>query len=138
MTRERSPEGGGCATPSQRLLLRAALLQGEPALDAWREWNRREVIEELDSASDELLGLLWRNLDAHGVKHDTMRKLKGVYRHTWFKNQSVLRQAGVPIRGLREAGIPTLALEEPPCGPCASPCSYHQTGRLTPWRRFAR
>ena len=52
MTSERSPEGGRLATPSQRLLLHAALLEGEPALDAWREWDRREVIEELDRASD--------------------------------------------------------------------------------------
>jgi putative nucleotidyltransferase-like protein len=121
---ERFPDGGRLATPSQRLLLRAALLEGEPALDAWREWNRREVVEELDEASDRLVGLLWRNLDAHGIEHHTMAKLKGVYRHTWFKNQSVLRQAGVPIRALREAGIPTLALK----GATLCPLYYRDWG----------
>ena len=119
------PSGGGrLATPSQRLLLRGALLDGEPALEAWREWDRREVIEELDSASDGLVGLLWRNLNAHGVEHETMPKLKGVYRHTWFKNQTVLRQAGVPIRALREAGIPTLALK----GATLCPLYYRDWG----------
>ena len=118
-------------------------------MDAWREWNRREVIEELDSASDGLVGLLWRNLDAHGVEHHTMPKLKGVYRHTWFKNQSVLRQAGFPIRALREAGTPTLALKgatlcpvyyrDWACGEWrTSTCSYRRTARRTLWRRFAR
>jgi hypothetical protein len=111
-------------THSQRLLLRAALLEGEPALDAWREWNEREVVEELDGESDRLIGLLWRNLDAHGVEHETMPKLKGVYRHTWFTNQSVLRQAGVPIRALREAGIPTLALK----GATLCPLYYRDWG----------
>jgi Uncharacterised nucleotidyltransferase len=124
VTGERSPEDGRLATPSQRLLLRAALLQGEPALDAWREWNRHEVIEKLESASDGLVGLLWRNLDAYGVEHHTMPKLKGVYRHTWFKNQSVLRQAGFPIRALREAGIPTLALK----GAALCPVYYRDWG----------
>jgi len=104
------PEAGRLATPSQRLLLRASLLEGETALEAWRDWDRREVLEELDGASDGLVGLLWRNLDAHGVEHETMSKLKGVYRHTWFENQTVLRQAAIPIRALRTAGIPTLAL----------------------------
>ena len=121
---ERFPNGGRLATPSQRLLLRAGLLEGQPALDAWREWERREQVEDLDPASDGLVGLLWRNLDAHGVEHQTMPKLKGVYRHTWFNNQTVLRQAGVPIRALREAGIPTLALK----GATLCPLYYRDWG----------
>ena len=124
MTNSHPPESGRLATPSQRLLLRGALLEGERALEAWREWDRREVIEELDSASDGLVGLLWRNLDAHGVEHETMPKLKGVYRHTWFKNQTVLRQAGIPIRVLRKAGIPTLALK----GATLCPLYYRDWG----------
>lgn len=120
----RPAEGSRLATPSQELLLRAALLQGEPALEAWREWDRREVVEELDPASDKLIGLLYRNLEEHGVEHPTMPKLKGVYRHTWFRNQTVLRQAGVPIRALREAGIPTLALK----GATLCPLYYRDFG----------
>ena len=124
MTDSHPAEGGRLATPSQRLLLRGALLEGERALEAWREWDRREVIEELDSASDGLVGLLWRNLDAHGVEHETMSKLKSVYRHTWFKNQTVLRQAGIPIRALRKAGIPILALK----GATLCPLYYRDWG----------
>jgi Uncharacterised nucleotidyltransferase len=124
VTNPRGPEPGRLATPTQRLLLRAALLEGQPAIDAWREWDRREVIEELDSGSDGLIGLLWRNLDAHGVEHHTMPKLKGVYRYTWYTNQSVIRQAGVPIRALREAGIPTLALK----GAALAPLYYRDWG----------
>jgi hypothetical protein len=124
VTNSHPTESGRLATPSQRLLLRGALLEGERALEAWREWDRREVIEELDSASVGLVGLLWRNLDAHGVEHETMPKLKGVYRHTWFKNQTVLRQAGIPIRALRKAGIPTLALK----GATLCPLYYRDWG----------
>jgi Uncharacterised nucleotidyltransferase len=124
VTNPRGPEPGRLADSSQRLLLRGALLEGEPALEAWREWERREEIDELDGASDGLVGLLYRNLEAHGVDHPTMPKLKGVYRHTWFNNQKVLRQAGVPIRALREAGIPTLALK----GATLCPLYYRDWG----------
>jgi putative nucleotidyltransferase-like protein len=124
VTSELFPAGARLPTASQRLLLRAALLEGEPALGAWREWDRREVIEEVDKACEGLVGLLWRNLDAHGIEHHAMPKLKGVYRYTWFKNQSVLRQAGAPIRALREAGIPTLALK----GATLCPLYYRDWG----------
>ena len=95
---------------SQELLLKAALLDGEPALEAWREWNRREVLEEADTSSTRLAGLVWRNLDAHGVNHPIMPKLKGAYRHRWSKNRVLLAQTSVALRALRQAGIPTLVL----------------------------
>lgn len=99
------------ADESQTLLLKAALLDREPALAAWREWSRREAIETTDPASSHLAGLLWRNLAAHGVEDPAMPKLRGAYRHTWFKNQTGLKDAAPALRVLREAGVPTLVLK---------------------------
>ena len=95
---------------SQELLLKAALLDGEPARAAWREWSSREVLEETDTSSTRLAGLVWRNLDALGVDDPKMPKLKGVYGYRWFKNQIQLEKAAVALAVLRDAGIPTLVL----------------------------
>jgi Uncharacterised nucleotidyltransferase len=107
----RFPGAGWRPTHSQQLLLRGALWKGEPALEAWRQWREREVLEEVEPASQRLVGLLYRNLEAHGVEHRSMRKLKGVYMHTWYKNRTVLRGSVPPLRALREGGIPTLVLK---------------------------
>jgi hypothetical protein len=107
----RFPDGGWRPNESQALLLRAALLDREPALAAWREWSRRETIETTDLPSSRLAGLVCRNLDAHGVEHHTMPKLRGAYRYIWFKNQTLLRNTAPALRALHEAGIPTLLLK---------------------------
>ncbi len=53
-----------------------------------------------------------------------MPKLKGAYRHRWFKNQTLLKQAAVPLRALREAGIRTLVLK----GASLCPLYYRDWG----------
>ena len=124
MTDPRFPEGGWRPNESQTLLLKAGLLDREPALAAWREWSRRETIETTDGPSSQLAGLVWRNLDAHGIDHHTMPKLRGAYRHTWFKNQTLLKNATVVLAALREAGIPTLLLK----GASLCPLHYRDWG----------
>jgi hypothetical protein len=120
----RFPDSGWRPNASQELLLKACLWEGEPALEAWREWDRREVIEEVDMPSNRLFGLLWRNLDAHDVEHASMRKLRGAYMHTWFQNQTTARQAPVPLVALRDAGIDTLVLK----GASLCPLYYRDWG----------
>jgi hypothetical protein len=90
------------------LLLRAALQPGEHALPAWRAWRGRVALDALDWSSQRLLPLLYHNLSKLGVNDPLMPRLKGVYRHTWARNQVILRGLTSVLRDLRTAGVPTL------------------------------
>ena len=95
----------------QALLLRAALLGGAEAGEAWRRWNDGgRGLDGADGLSYGLLPLAYRNLVANGVEDPVLPRLKGVYRHTWYANQRVLSAAGGPLRALRDAGLETLVL----------------------------
>lgn len=128
-------------TPGQEQLLRAALLQGPAALEAWAEWKRgHDLIEtELDHGSFRLLPLVYRNLVAQGADEPLMPRLKGIYRYWWCSNQRLFYRAAAVVRSLGDAGIPTLVLK----GTAVSTLFYRDGGVrpmsdidvLVPWAR---
>jgi hypothetical protein len=101
-------------TPDQRWLLRAALLDGEAALDAWQRWEACVPLDRVDAGSFRLLPLLYRNLSRLGVTSPVMRKLKGVHQHAWFKNQLVIAMVADALSALERAGVQTLVLKGVP------------------------
>lgn len=101
----------GFPTARQELLLRAALLAGEPALDAWAAWRETADLDTLEAASRRLLPLLYRSLARLGVEHPWMPKLKGVYRHSWSRNQLSLRTLEGVLELLRARGIDFMVLK---------------------------
>ena len=103
---------GDCwPTPLQRLLLRAALCQSEAALKAWTTWHESIDIDRLDSGSFRLLPLLFRNLTRHGVDHEWMEKLKGVYRLTWYRNQIRFRDLEVTLGEFHKQELDVMLLK---------------------------
>jgi hypothetical protein len=104
----------GCLWPSpeQALLLRAALLDGDAALDAFRTWQ-----SECDLAADvgretlRLLPLAYDNLLRLGCDDPLMGRLKGVYRRTWCENQRLLAKLRIAVVALHEAGIEAVLLK---------------------------
>ena len=104
-------ESGCWPTPHQELLLRAALLQGEPALAAWDEWRRTVNIDVIDYGSHRMVPLLYRNLQRHGVKDPLMDRLKGVYRYYLYKNEILMHRIGSLLAAFEEAGIETMVLK---------------------------
>ena len=114
--RESAREWGAAAlwpTPSQKLLLRAALLDGPDALEAWSEWKAgHDLIEtDLDHGSFRLLPLVYKNLLARRAEEPLMPRLKGIYRYWWCSNQRLIYRAAGVIRSLGDAGIETLVLK---------------------------
>jgi hypothetical protein len=96
----------------QELLLRAALLEREPAVDAWERWKGLTGgIEQHDHASFRLLPLLYRKLSAYGVEEPQVERLKGVYRHAWYCNQRLFHEAEGVLQDFEQAGIPTILLK---------------------------
>ena len=106
-----SQSGGSWPEPQHELLLRAALLDRAPSVDALRQLERQVDLDHLDSGANRLLPLLYRALRRHGLDHPWLGRLKGVYRYTWTQNQLLFYAATRILGALREAGIPTLALK---------------------------
>ncbi len=102
-----------CCFPSaqQELLLRAALLRGNDAIEAWKEWKSCVDVEQVDSGSHRLLPLLYHNLQTQGIKDPSMAKYKGVYRQTWYKNQVLFHAIASLLRSFKSANIETLTLK---------------------------
>jgi hypothetical protein len=98
-------------TAAQRLLLRAALLEGTPAVDAWREWRQQVNFDGMDEASAVLLPQLARNLSLLGVEDPILPRLRGMRRRVWTQNTERLLETASLIRTLEEAGIATLVLK---------------------------
>jgi hypothetical protein len=98
-------------TRQQELLLRAALLEGDEARHAWMRWQSSVDIEKLDAGSNQLLPLLYRNLRKMGTACPEMSRFKGVYRHTWYKNQLLFHDCTPVLSSFREAGIETVLLK---------------------------
>jgi hypothetical protein len=91
--------------------LRACLLQGDDAIEAWREWNKLFEKVELDAAERRLLPLLYRNLHAHGIRGPLINRLKEEYNRTWSGNQFSFHRAADLIRVFDQAGIQTILLK---------------------------
>jgi putative nucleotidyltransferase-like protein len=113
-------------TPAQELLLRAAVVPGAGALAAWDAWKLdHDLVEsELDHGSFRLMALVYRNLLAQGAEEPLMPRLKGIYRYWWCSNQRLFYRAASVIRGLGQAGIPSLVLK----GAAVSVAHYQDTG----------
>jgi hypothetical protein len=98
-------------TKQQELLFKASLLQGGEAIKAWETWVNQNDIENLDYGSQRLLPLLFKNISTQGVDDPVFSKIKGVHRHSWYKNQILFAKILPVIQQLNSVGIQTLALK---------------------------
>ncbi len=98
-------------TPQQEELLRAALLDGAAASEAWRSWSKTGDLDHLDAGSHRLLPLLLKNLQRLGIEVPEAGKLKGVYRLTHYRNRLLLHHVSAAMRALRSAGMDLLVLK---------------------------
>lgn len=104
-------EPGCWPNRDQELLLRAALLPREPALEAWNEWRRSVNIDVIDYGSHRMIPQLYRNMQRLGVKDALMDRLKGVYRYYLYKNEILMHRIGILLAAFEEAGIETMVLK---------------------------
>ncbi len=107
----RTPKPGWRPTQQQELLVQAALLQGDRAIQAWEQWEPSFVFETLDACSRELVPLLHRNLRAHGIDHPLLDRFKGIHRYTWYKNQLTLHKTAKCLGAFHDAGMETMILK---------------------------
>jgi Uncharacterised nucleotidyltransferase len=102
---------GYIPTPLQEALLRASLLEGDEALNAWNYWKSNTDMDMIDQGSYRLLPLLYRNLSLHGVKGPLLEKFKGIYKATWRNNQMLFHKMAALLSSFHNAGIRTMLLK---------------------------
>jgi len=103
-------------TAGQEVLLRAALLDGERARDAFLRWQYQLDLDVLDQASFRLLPLLYQNLLRHRIalRPPLDRRLREAYRQSWFRSELLLRAVVDVLRHFSGAGMRTLLLKGVP------------------------
>ncbi len=98
-------------TERQALLVRAALLNGEQAIDAWSRWKAAGDVERIDDGSSALLPLVYRNLADLGVSDPTVKRAQQAYKITWLENERRFREIAGLLEALNTAGIKTMLLK---------------------------
>lgn len=123
---------GGCWPDArQQRLLKAALLGGPEAAEAWTEWVAEAGLDRLDQASFRLLPLVGRNLQAQGFRDAHTSTLRGVHRRAWCENQVLFHKMAATLAEFRRASIDTLLLK----GAALAVLHYRDCG-LRPMRDF--
>ena len=100
---------GALPNEEQRLLLAAALGDGERARTAFEAWRARVVLDDVDGESHRLLPLLARNLVR--LRVDDGGRLAGLYRRNFAANALAMRAAAEVIAALEADGIRTMVLK---------------------------
>lgn len=90
-----------------QLLLNAALLADDRAVESWQRIYRQTGLECADDGEFQLLPLVYANLRDLGYTGPEMAKLPGVYRKAWYCNQLLFRATAVAAARLAKAGIPS-------------------------------
>ncbi|MGA2038875.1 MAG: nucleotidyltransferase family protein [Bryobacteraceae bacterium] len=96
------------------MLLKAALLDGDAACQAYREWQTRGGLDRLDTGSYRLLPLVGHNLRRTGFEHEELGTLRGLHRKTWCENRLLFAKLAPAVAMLQQAGIPVILLKGVP------------------------
>lgn len=110
--------------PLLRLLLRAALLDPGPAIDAWQRCRDRLDVALRDEPAQRLAPQLYRNLRAAGVRDARVDALRDAHLKTWSRNRLRFRQLATLLGSLGDARIDTIVLK----GGALIPLAYGDFG----------
>ncbi|HUQ82054.1 MAG TPA: nucleotidyltransferase family protein, partial [Gemmatimonadaceae bacterium] len=99
----------------QRLLLDAALFDGDRATNAFRAWRSTVQLEaEFSRGSYRLLPLVYHNMLQLGMRDPLMGRLKGVYRRSWYETHQLFHRTQPLVKQLADAGIDVMLLKGAP------------------------
>ena len=92
-------------------ILRAALLDGETAISAYRSWRRELDWNSISAKWQRVLPLLQHNMSRLGVHDPLMDRFRGVRRYFWAANLGQVAIAKRVFAALDAACVPALALK---------------------------
>jgi len=92
-------------------LFRAALGQGQTAIDAYRDWRASEPLEAADEVVYRTMPLLLATVDRAGIVDADTKRMRGVVKHVWLSNATRVRDLVEANRALESAGIAALLIK---------------------------
>jgi hypothetical protein len=98
-------------TDEQVLLVEAALLDQDSAIDAWDRWRSSAQLDRIDDGSAALLPIVYRNLAEYGVSDSMLRHARRAYQIAWLTNERLFDAISTLLADLREEGIKTMILK---------------------------
>jgi len=114
-------------TEEQKLLLKAAMLDGEAGDAALRTLAVTVDLDRLDWGSYRLLPLIYRRLSDRKVAFAEMDQLRGLYRRAFYSNQCLFGWLARLIEALSAEGLDCLVLKGVPLA-----LSYYASPALRP------
>ena len=98
-------------SPSHLLLLKAALLDGDAAMAAYRAWRPTLDLETISYGQQRLLPLLQSNLTRFGIKDPLADRFRGIRRYFWVRNLKAMAFARQVFATLDQIGVPFIVLK---------------------------
>src|SRR5262249_51154231 len=92
-------------------LLRAALLDGDAAVRAYRVWRSTVDLATISSGEQRLLPLVHRNVTRLGVADPLFERFRGVRRFYWVRNLRAITLARSLFEELDRSAIPFIVLK---------------------------
>ena len=92
-------------TPSQTLLLQAALLTGQPAENAFSQWRSTVDLDHIEGGSFRLLPLLLRSIETRGDTHPSLDRIRGIYRRSVYTSTILRSMAESVLVALEHRGV---------------------------------
>ena len=97
--------------PRHLTLFRAALGQGQTAIDAYQAWRASEPLDAADEVVYRTMPLLVATADMAGIVDADTKKMRGVVKHVWLSNTTRVRDVVAASAALKAAGIAALLIK---------------------------
>jgi hypothetical protein len=97
--------------PRHLTLFRAALGQGQTAIDAYQAWRASEPLDAADEVVYRTMPLLVATADMAGIVDADTKKMRGVVKHVWLSNATRVRDVVAASAALEAAGIAALLIK---------------------------
>ena len=98
-------------SPSNLLLLKAALLDEDAAIAAYRAWRPTLDFETISYGQQRLLPLLQSNLTRFGIEDPLADRFRGIRRYFWVRNLKAMAFAQRVFAALDQIGVPFIVLK---------------------------
>jgi hypothetical protein len=98
-------------SPSNLLLLKAALLEEDAAIAAYRAWRPTLDLATISYGQQRLLPLLQSNLTRFGIEDPLFDRFRGIRRYFWVRNLKAMAFAKRAFASLDEMGVPFIVLK---------------------------
>ena len=89
--------------PRHLTLFRAALGQGQAAIDAYQAWRASEPLDAADEVVYRTMPLLVATADMAGIVDADTKKMRGVVKHVWLSNATRVRDVVAASAALKAA-----------------------------------